>query len=345
MLHITAIRSSMNHPARPQPRIYVQTVDELLRAARKSFLEIRLGTQFPTGEVPLPADLFVDGQGTTIDGSDGACWFSRGSLNVDGQARHCMITNMRFRPRHPGRPRQTAGLVLGGAHNEVSQCSFAWWTDNVTIQGTSNIVRECLFAEALDSGHPEGPHSSGILMTGTDHTLAYCLVISCRNRNPRIWGGRHDVIGNTFVNAQQISADIPRHHQGVPVYVNLIGNTYLDGPDTDIASPDIKRFNAVVMAGDIDLDGGGVFLLDNVSTQGTYEQSYKWREEKRRRVPYALLENVGLMLPREEARIYVRTHAGALPRDEIDAALVESAETGTRIIKHERESVAHRYLE
>lgn len=238
----------------------------------------------------------------------------------------------------------------------VDQVSLSWSLDEllhvsgpVAIPGESEFsprrvtVQRTILGEALfDAGHPDGPHSKAILVSGGHvRRLTLLEVLSAHNddRNPRmIWGADVELINNVFYNFGKSYAAIlaGTNHpvEPAPIVANFIGNRWVRGPDTSMG-PEIRVRDTVA-------PGTRVFLWDNVgftrppgTAPGEREDAPLTEPSVSADAPVAAESGI-VALSSEEALERVLRCSGAWRRDAVDERIVESARTGGgRIIDSE----------
>ncbi len=123
----------------------------------------------------------------------------------------------------------------------VDHCSMSWSTDQVasTWYGASHVTFSWnIFSEALhDSIHNEGPHSTSF-MYGPDSmnmSFHHNIIAHGGSRNPLVYiNCSAEVISNVIYNWKYVGTNLGgiRESKGIS-RVNLIGNYYLPGADTD----------------------------------------------------------------------------------------------------------------
>ena len=116
-------------------------------------------------------------------------------------------------------------VSLTWAVDENADC---WeWVTGVTYQW-------CLFAEGSETGHPNGPHSMGLLMGGDDRitvSVHHSLFAHNNDRNPLFGGKVADFRNNVIYNWVTVgTATFRRKAQ-----VNFINNHYLKGPTSPVS--------------------------------------------------------------------------------------------------------------
>lgn len=182
---------------------------------------------------------FVTIAGQTAPG-DGIV-IKNGTLTV--QTHDVVIRGLRFRvgdlPTGPD-PEIRDGIDVWdpNAYNVIiDHCSFAWGIDeNLSAGNDSHDITFSwnIIAEGLDcSLHPEGCHSKGLLhhsTGGPNYSSHHNIIISNRNRNPRIANISSEVVNNYVYNYGLRGMEIwlPPGRSA-----NIIGNVYKPGPDTD----------------------------------------------------------------------------------------------------------------
>ncbi len=138
--------------------------------------------------------------------------------------------------------------ILGGAYNViVDHCSFSWAVDETvsTWYDAHDItIQWCVIAEGLNcSIHGEGCHSTGLLLgsSGSGNiSVHHNLFAHNHNRNPMVkTTGVVDIVNNVIYNSWGTPIVISDEYGRVRV--NVVGNYFRDGPDTE---PDKYLVNA-----------------------------------------------------------------------------------------------------
>ena len=121
----------------------------------------------------------------------------------------------------------------------IDHCSISWGTDenmDAWYSAQDITVQWCIFSEALyNSSHEKGPHSKGTIMGSDVRRVSYHhnLLVHNVERNPLFNNrrGPNHVINNVIYNWMYAGGQFSKSKQGA-AHVNLIGNSYLAGPDT-----------------------------------------------------------------------------------------------------------------
>ncbi|WP_145351654.1 pectate lyase family protein [Roseimaritima multifibrata] len=124
-------------------------------------------------------------------------------------------------------------------HVVIDHCSISWATDeNVESWYAANdlTIQWCIISEALhNSSHEKGPHSKGTIIGSDVRRVSYHHNLLAHNvaRNPLVSNhdGPNHVVNNLVYNWMYFGAEFSNAMQKPP-RVNLIGNTYMPGPDT-----------------------------------------------------------------------------------------------------------------
>ena len=187
---------------------------------------------------------FITIAGQTAPG-DGIC--IRGGLHLD--ADNVIVRHVRARPGdHPlgTNPEERDCIAIRGDNVIIDHCSGSWGVDeNVQAYGPRDnvTIQWCITSEALlDSIHPKGPHSMGMILGSaaqTRVTVHHCLFAHNNGRNPLIAARRKPSpvydIRNNVAYARRLSplVQILGHPR-----VNLVGHTIKRGGP---ASRPVKR--------------------------------------------------------------------------------------------------------
>jgi hypothetical protein len=148
------------------------------------------------------------------------------------------------RPGAPATQSSTCRAVsMAGAVNVAfDHCDFAWSTDeNVTGYPVQNLtIQWCFIYEGLwHSTHPDGPHSKGAVLNGTNINVHHTLWAHNDQRNPRVY----DVVGGGVVDiANNVVYDWGTGAVGVSrdegyTQINIRANYYKAGLSTHATHP------------------------------------------------------------------------------------------------------------
>jgi len=218
------------------------------------------------GEVVIPhGDVTIAGQ--TAPGA-GITIAGRLIADYDAQVSNVIIRHLRVRPTYDGSP----GEQFDGAQFSTSSLlildhvSISWGvdetldlyeTDDATVQWSS-------IEESATESHPEGVHNYGMI-NGPDGfrlSVHHNLFVHHQNRNPAVANGPAEIINNVAYNVRHGFV----HHNPASGPFNIVGNSYLAGPDDDLipfffddendfGAPDLGYFLA-----DNYIDDPGVFV-------------------------------------------------------------------------------------
>ncbi|MBE7494038.1 MAG: hypothetical protein HS117_03795 [Verrucomicrobiaceae bacterium] len=222
------------------------------------------------------------------------------------------------------------GILLWGKEGGVTRrvlvehCSIHGATDEgVNTWGCVEdaTFQWCLIADAAP------PHSKGWL-SGAECdriTLHHCLFAGCEDRNPKLEGGRYQVVNNVFAAWKNNNATKLR----LGARVNLIGNTYLPGAASNAAKGCVFIEDP---PGDLRL-----FMQGNVLRGQQATDEWNWVTLNERRVDgwtetRPAPANFRAAEPFESPTIKAETaaeawqsvieQAGAMPRDERDERVI-----------------------
>ena len=276
-------------------------------------------------QIEIKGDVTVAGQsapaGVTIAG---------GRLRVVES--NVILRGLRIRPGDgPGASAQSRDAIsIGTPDKTVSRVvidsnSLTWAIDeNLSIWGDVRdvTISRNIIAEALDAaGHDKGDHSMGLLIGGGDIkriTIVDNLFAHNRHRNPTIKGQSNQV---EFVNNLVYNWGA-NGFEAKSGSIHLLGNVYLDGPDTADKPP-------IRLAGK--KSEARYYLSDNfgeATPQHRIQAEPVFRESG---VQVHAMEDV-------EAQVLARAGARQPELDAIDSRIVETvtARTG-RIINSQEE--------
>ncbi len=227
---------------------------------------------------------------------------------------------------------------IGGAIDE----NFSTYGDvgNVTI--SNSIIANSLDQPLSSAAHSKGHHGKGILIgKGTrNFSIIRCLIANNHDRNPRINPGAEGEIINNVIygwggssgwNLLNVS-DADRNPD-TPVRINVIGNTWIAGPDGRCDVPFLydRDFSPETR----------LFLADNLSPSCPPKLKTKKAEPPRgiqefvaHSHPIPLSPGLKI-LEREKAKEFVLENAGARRRDSFsdDLILIREVKDRTGRIK------------
>lgn len=214
----------------------------------------------------------------------------------------------------------------GNAYNVVvDHCSFSWAIDENAdsySRASDTTFQWCIFSEGLmHSIHHKGSHSMGMLLgqNSTRTSLHHNLFAHNNQRNPRIKGGRRDVVNNLIYNWGAYAAAFSDDPE-----VNFVANYYKPGPNSD-NRPIIAAYDrpGTLYIRDNHFPGSTASDWDAVEHEGIVQA------EQRFHAPLIAT------LPAEDAYKKVLAGVGcAFPtRDSVDERIVSDVRNGTgRII-------------
>jgi len=240
-------------------------------------------------------------------------------------------------------PGSRDGIRLLGSdvHNVViDHVSTSWSIDELisTYDHRDVTIRNSIFSEGLSrSIHPDGEHSKGVFIAEGSHrlTLVGNLIAHNRDRNPALKGNTSAVIVNNVIYNWGNGAAIPiwdsnSDPTGKPVLASVVGNVFLNGPDTPSRAVCLKVYRSVAR-------GTAIYLRDNLWAKAgsdpwsiaESEASFDVRAESP--PVWAPLT----VRPSHEVEAWVLATAGARPadRDGVDERIIQEVRTRTgRII-------------
>ena len=215
----------------------------------------------------------------------------------------------------------------------VDHCSLMWATDEVV--NTWGQVRD-LTCQWSIIAEGQLPHAMGWLSgVGSDRvTIHHCLLAHNADRVPKVEGGRYDLINNVIYNWSNNNAT----KLGSGARANLVGNTYVAGPDSAPAEgcvfvDDAPQGTRVYLEGNIGpfSPTGGEEQWPNVTwyepVEGGWEEHQpapdEFRADRRFEAPPVATQPAG------EAYELVLDQAGAQVRDADDLRVVEEVRQGS----------------
>ena len=323
------------------------TLREALSSTGPRIIQFEVG-----GEIRLASPLFVVNNGrVTIDGRSALPYGGITLRNYGLDLVKCedvIVTNIRQRRAKFGMGGDGGCFgLLQCKRVLLDHCSGAWSSDeNFGAFRVEDVTFQwCISAEGLRrSGHIEGDHSCGIIVHRAHRvTLHHSLFVSNVHRNPywkgnygMPWGGvspptdletgldengvrvfgHFDIRNNLFYNYGSQAG-----HTGFPSRTNFVGNVYRPGP----SSP--KDGKPVAVAGAYEQFGyAQIYAKDNLGPGRTGDDEDQYAlfsgsvENFRvtRPIPAPVVESQ----PARNAVEVILRHAGAWPRDEVDARFV-----------------------
>lgn len=296
------------------------------------------------GTIILESSLFITEDDVEIRGdtapAGGICIRKDGSSTMAAlyiDAENVTLRHLRLRPGPTNEGVDGSSVdaltILPGANDIlVSHCSLTWSVDEcLGISGASNIrIHDCLIAEALQNdGHPKGLHSCGTLANANGIEFRRCLWAHNRSRNPRISGGRADIINCVIYIDGSVATELADDYG--PTACNYLSNYQRFVGSRPYHVSRIWGENVSLYSrGNIVEDRGDDFWrpMDGGDVKRYYADS-----------PHSGLSD-DLIMGAGEAYHHVLANAGAtLPkRDAIDRQIVEDVEQRIyRIIDHPNE--------
>lgn len=234
--------------------------------------------------------------------------------------------------------------VSAVAYNVVlDHNTFSWGIDETLSMLAANdiTVSNSIIAEGLyASFHPKGPqHSKGLMVTNSSENISLLrnLIASNHDRNPMISGSEVEMVNNLVYNwvfngaSLRAKQDQQGHQHGV-VTASLVGNVYLDGPNTHpdklpvvVAENTPRLFSSESQIYIADLRRNDTAPADPWSLVAVV------LADPSRLVPAAspAVWSNPTVLPSGEVEAYVLANVGARPadRDSADARLIEEVRT------------------
>lgn len=232
-----------------------------LEATGPRIVQFRVG-----GTIELQSQLRISNPFVTVSGEtapDPGITLLGHGIRIQDPCHDVILRHLRIRVLTGGASGD--GILLWGRNGNtvsnviVDHCSILWATDeNVNTWGLVQDVtfQWCIIAEGqTESDHPEGAHSMGWLSgVGSDRiTLHHNLFAHNGDRNPKLDGGLYDLLNNVIYNWGNNNCT----KIGSGARVNVIGNTYVAGPQSNL------RDGAIFVE---DLDKGtSVYVKGNIS--------------------------------------------------------------------------------
>jgi pectate lyase len=283
------------------------------------------------GEVELKSRLRIREGSVTLDASTApgaGITLKRHGLDVVN-AEDVIVRGLRIHVSEGGTSGD--GILLWGKEGGVTRrvlvehCSIHGATDegvNTWGRVEDATFQWCLIADAAP------PHSKGWL-SGAECdriTLHHCLLAGCDDRNPKLEGGHYQVVNNVFAAWKNNNATKLR----LGARVNLLGNFYLPGATSNAAKGCVF----------IEEPPGALslFMQGNVLKGQPTTDEWNWVTlhervaggwNEKRPAPQSYRAAVPFEAPEvktestADALQSVLKQAGALPRDERDARVIE----------------------
>jgi len=216
----------------------------------------------------------------------------------------------------------------------IDHCSFSWAIDEVVsawYPGVHDVtISNCIISEALNASlHPKGEHGFGVIMGKHVKNVALIRNLMAHNnqRNPLLCAGSEAIVLNNVVYNCRIATS-----QADGVKASIVGNVYLEGPDTrhlrpiyfsdkDGGAGTYVRDNLLLSRGEKNVD------LINPPTLTRSQQPPVWTS------PLTVIDS-------NAAESHVLDNCGATPfaRDAVDRRVISSVRTRTgKIIDSQRE--------
>lgn len=211
----------------------------------------------------IDADILFDSGDVTIAGqtAPGAGITIRGQLfgPENGQG-NIIARHLRIRPRafSGGDGAQYDGMRFAYASTLIfDHISVSWGLDETfdLYESQDVTVQWSTIEEAATVGHPEGEHNYGLINGPDGHRIAlhHNLFIHNKNRNPAVANGPAEIRNNVVYNVRHGFV----HHNPASGQFNIVGNTYIQGPNDDLIPFFFDDENAMPVA------GLGYYLADN----------------------------------------------------------------------------------
>ncbi len=307
----------------PGPRIIVFTVSGVIDG----------DIVIPHGDVTI-AGQTAPGAGITIAG--------RLIADYDAAPSNIVVRHLRMRPIYDGSPGEqfdgsqfsTASLVM------LDHVSISWGLDETLDLYSANDVtlQWSTIEESATEGHPEGEHNYGMIQGPDGYRISvhHNVFVHHKNRNPAIANGPAEVVNNVAYNVRHGFV----HHNPASGPFNIVGNSYLAGPDDELipfffddengyTAPDLSYFLA-----DNFIDDPGVFTgtVDNPWMMPFDHPSFEYLgppESFRSPAQHDFSggSHVGVTAqPASEAMTLVLECAGGFPRDVVTTRVLAELE-------------------
>lgn len=283
------------------------------------------------GDVTIAGET-APGAGVTIAG--------RLFAEYDDAAGNIIVRFLRVRPAYDGSDgAQFDGAQISLNHTVIlDHVSVAWGVDETVdlYEADDVTVQWSTIEESATMGHPEGEHNYGLINGPDGHriTLHHNLFIHHKNRNPAIANGPAEVVNNVAYNVRHGFV----HHNPASGAFNIIGNSYIRGPDDELfpfffddennfGAPDLGYY----LAGN-HIEDPGVFtgVVDNPWMTPFAHPSFEYLNAPESLRADTAYDFTGVTPgyvkttpePADQARAAVLASAGAFPRDVVTTRLL-----------------------
>jgi MYXO-CTERM domain-containing protein len=310
----------------PGPRIIVFTVSGVIEG----------DITITHGDVTI-AGQTAPGGGITIRG--------RLFAEYDPSVTNIIARFLRVRPAFDG----SAGDQFDGAQLSLNSrlildhMTLSWGVDETVdlYEADDVTIQWSTIEESATEGHPEGEHNYGLINGPDGHNIAvhHNLFAHHKNRNPAIANGPAEVRNNVAYNVRHGFV----HHNPPAGPFNIVGNTYIKGPDDELfpfffdddgagPGPMLSYYLA-----DNSIDDPGVFVgvVENPWTTPFAHPSFEYlsmpesfRSDKEHDFSGVVMDYVPVTTqPSMEAYALVLEKAGAFPRDVVTTRIIDEVKT------------------
>lgn len=296
-----------------------------------------------SGNIELHSRLYINTPGITIDGM----FAPKGGICVKDHdtyinAPNVTLRHLRFRVGAASGTYLDSLYLTANADNAlIEHCSFSWSVDECFQITSKNVeVRYCIFSEPLShSVHPDDEHSKAAWWAygATNILFHHNLIAHSTDRNPLLRSGDCIVANNVLYN---VSIPLQVHPYENPIRAHILGNIMIDGVDTWPDKNPSYRYMMRVITGPLQapyLNDSYLYVKGNICGKR----------------PTNDLDEFLICDPAERGRIFttppslwrtfeadevstvldtVLAHAGASPRDAVDARIVLDVQNQTGTI-------------
>jgi pectate lyase len=179
------------------------------------------------GDVTI-AGQTAPGAGITIRGRFFAAY--------DEAVQNIIVRHLRVRPAYDGSAGEQFDAIQFSRNSRIifDHISVAWGVDeDMDLYEADDVtVQWSTIEESATEGHPEGQHNYGMINGPDGHnaSLHHTLFAHHRARCPAFANGPAEVRNNVAYNVRHGFV----HHNPASGPFNIVGNTYIQGPDDDL---------------------------------------------------------------------------------------------------------------
>jgi pectate lyase len=219
----------------------------------------------------------------------------------------------------------------------VDHCSVSWGSDDLiyVVYGSDNVtIQWSIISEALEC---TGCGGKGLLLDAKSVTVHHSLYAHIYIRWPQISKGSLDFVNNVKYNGNGTDVQIGPFYG--PIYVNMVGNYFKDGPSANPRNLEYAEFRTMGQLAYSALSG--IYVENNIGRYwdgrggilyGTAspDKAIIWGDNggipvRAQRYPHP---QVTTSSP-QQAYHNVLNQVGALPRDSADARVIADVRNGT----------------